>query len=124
MDPEFYAQLWPVFSAESREQFQTLREGVLALERNPSDVERLGEVRRAVHNFKGNAASLDLADVERIARAVEGALFPFEPGRGPDRATVLAILEALDAMEGAIRRGDDGADTCVPEITDLLAALS
>jgi two-component system chemotaxis sensor kinase CheA len=124
MDRDILAQIWPVFSAESRDHLLLIGEGVLDVERDPTAVGRLDGVRRAAHNLKGTAASLGLEDIEHLAHAVESALSRVDPEVGLSRPTVVAILDALEALEEAIRRGDEGGEVSVPRAAELLSSLS
>ncbi|WP_242356802.1 Hpt domain-containing protein, partial [Anaeromyxobacter sp. SG64] len=123
MDRELFRQIWPVFSAEAREHLEAISTGILTLERDPRAPEALDAVRRIAHSLKGSSGSLGLADVERLAHAIEGSLAGFDPAAGLSRAAVQASLEAVEAMEDAIAAGDEGGVIAVAGVETLLAAL-
>ncbi len=69
-DPE----LRELFKVESEEHLQLLDSGLLHLEKNPDDSDRLHEVFREAHSLKGAARMLGVNDVETIAHLIEDIL--------------------------------------------------
>src|SRR5512140_1352939 len=110
MERELLNQIWPIFSAEAREHLAAISTGVLELEDDPGRSGTLDSVRRTAHSLKGSAGSLGLGDLERLAHAIEGSLSKFDPAEGLARATVMAALEAVQAIEEALASGDAGGD--------------
>lgn len=115
-------QIWPIFSAEAREQLAAISDGVMNLEDDPRSG-ALDLVRRTAHSLKGSAGSLGLEDLETLAHAMEGSLSKYDPAEGLSRAAVQATLEAVHAIEEALARGDAGGEARVPRLPELLAAL-
>jgi len=123
MEKALLDQIWPIFSAEAREHLQAISSGVLELEEDPSRTPVLEGIRRTAHSLKGSAGSLGLTALERLAHAIEGSLAGFDPAQGIGRATVLAALDAVQAIEDALAAGDAGAEVGIPRLPELLAAL-
>jgi len=123
MDRELLNQIWPIFSAEAREHLSAISSGVMELEDDPTRAQVLDAVRRTAHSLKGSAGSLGLGELERLAHAIEGSLADFDPAEGLARATVLAALDAVQAMEQALEAGDLGGEVEIPRLPELLVAL-
>lgn len=123
MDAQLFRQIWPIFSAEAREHLAAISVAVMGLEEDAGRVQLLDPVRRTAHSLKGSAASLGLADVERLAHAIEGALAAYDPASGLGREVVQAVLDAVAAIEGALAAGDAGAAPAVTSLEALLGAL-
>lgn len=123
MDRDLYQQIWPIFSAESREHLSSIGSGVLDLERDPKRADVLESVKRTAHSLKGAAASLGLADVETLAHAIEGSLAGFDPAKGLSGAAVQAALDAVEAIEQALAAGDAGRDVTISTLPRLVAGL-
>ncbi|MBU8898215.1 hybrid sensor histidine kinase/response regulator [Corallococcus sp. H22C18031201] len=125
MDPQLLRSIWPVFSAETREQIQAIGSKVLGLEQSASDrePELLPSLKRTVHSLKGSAASLGLEDIEQIIHAIEDGLAGLKPDETLARGMVEAMLRGLSAIETALGRGDAGETPAVDGVTALLASL-
>ncbi|NOJ83080.1 hybrid sensor histidine kinase/response regulator [Myxococcus xanthus] len=125
MDPQLLRSIWPVFSAETREQIQAIGSKVLGLE-GPAqgrEPDLLPSLKRLVHSLKGSAASLGLDDIEQVVHAIEDGLATFNQEERLPRDTVEAMLRGLSAIEGAMARGDAGQSPVVEGLASLLAAL-
>jgi two-component system chemotaxis sensor kinase CheA len=125
MDPQLLRSIWPVFSAETREQIQAIGSKVLGLEAPVAEREPdlLPSLKRLVHSLKGSAASLGLADIEQVVHAIEDGLARFQPEDRLPRDAVESVLRGLTAIEGAMARGDAGQTPAVDGLAALLTAL-
>jgi two-component system chemotaxis sensor kinase CheA len=125
MDAQLLRSIWPVFSAETREQIQAIGSKVLGLEGPVQEREPdlLPSLKRLVHSLKGSAASLGLDDIEKVVHAIEDGLAHFKPEDRLPRAVVESMLRGLSAIEGAMARGDGGQAPVVEGLGPLLAAL-
>jgi len=123
MERELLNQIWPIFSAEAREHLSAISTGVMELEDDPTRVQTLDGVRRTAHSLKGSAGSLGLGELERLAHAIEGSLARYDPADGLSRATVMAALDAVQAIEQALEAGAAGGDPGVPRLAEILSAL-
>jgi two-component system, chemotaxis family, sensor kinase CheA len=123
MEPSLLRSIWPVFSAETREQLQSIGAHLLGLEQRPEDQEQLTELKRTVHSVKGSAASLGLGDIERLVHAIEDGLASCRPGQPLPSELVATTLRGLSAIERALDLGDAGQQPSVEALEALLASL-
>ncbi|HVG61257.1 MAG TPA: response regulator [Hyalangium sp.] len=125
MDPQVLRSIWPIFSAETREQIQTIGTQILGLEEDPvgRDPDLLPSLKRLVHSLKGSAASLGLSQIEQVVHAIEDGLARFRPDERLPREVVEVTLRGLSSIEAALARGDEGAAPEIDGLTGLLAAL-
>jgi two-component system chemotaxis sensor kinase CheA len=125
MDPQVLRSIWPIFSAETREQIQTIGTQILGLEEDPAgrDPDLLPSLKRLVHSLKGSAASLGLSQIEQVVHAIEDGLARFRPDERLPREVVEVTLRGLSSIEAALARGDEGAEPDIDGLTGLLAAL-
>ncbi|HSP81115.1 MAG TPA: Hpt domain-containing protein, partial [Myxococcaceae bacterium] len=114
--------LWPIFSAETREQLQTIGTAVLGLEQGAPEQaqEQLTALKRELHSLKGSAASLGLSDIEQLVHALEDELAHCSASERLPAEMVESILRSLSAIEASLALGDAGE---VPTIEDLGALL-
>lgn len=105
------ARFRTMFAEEAEGRLATLSELLLELERNGDDHELLSAVFREAHTLKGAAAVVGLADVLRVAHAMEEVLEGLRRGDGTATpATVDALLGAVDGMREmvpAVLTGED-----------------
>src|SRR5690242_7173255 len=59
---------------DAREDFQAANRALLALEKDPSQTERLNELFRAVHTLKSSSAMLEFASIAELAHFTEDLL--------------------------------------------------
>ncbi len=125
MDPQVLRSLWPIFSAETREQVQAIGTKMLELEQPPAEREPdlLHSLKRLVHSLKGSAASLGLDDIEQVVHTIEDGLARFKPDDRLPREVVERTLRGLSGIEGALARGDAGQTPTVDGLAALLTAL-
>ncbi|XXF75800.1 hybrid sensor histidine kinase/response regulator [Myxococcaceae bacterium GXIMD 01537] len=125
MDSHVLRSLWPIFSAETREQVQSIGSKMLELEQAPSarEADLLPSLKRLVHSLKGSAASLGLTDIEQVVHAIEDGLARFKPDDLLPQAVVETTLRGLSAIEGALGRGDAGEAPTVEGLAALVDAL-
>ncbi|AKF80974.1 two-component system, chemotaxis family, sensor kinase CheA [Myxococcus fulvus] len=125
MDPQLLRSIWPVFSAETREQIQAIGAKVLGLE-GPSherEADLLPSLKRLVHSLKGSAASLGLDDIEQVVHAIEDGLAHIRTDDGLPRDAVESMLRGLSGIEAAMARGDAGQTPQVDGLAGLLKSL-
>src|SRR6478752_6771626 len=104
MDNELADAIWPIFIEEAREHLQELGKAILEMEkRDPQRSSKLAESAcRTAHSLKGSSASVGLADVEKLAHAIEDviencpAVDPLIP------TAVSAVLRGLEAISQAL----------------------
>jgi two-component system chemotaxis sensor kinase CheA len=99
------------FVAESREMLEALGGEIVAWEADPDDRARLDSIFRFVHTVKGNCGFFEFPRLEALSHAAEDALADVRAGRrqadGPMVSAVLAIIDRIGEMIGAIDSGEE-----------------
>ncbi len=116
-------ELRMTFKFASEEHLQKLDQGLLHLETNPEDQEKLAEMLREAHSLKGDAGMLGVKDVATLAHAWEHLL-----GTLKKETTVLTgdLCDRLYSGLKAIRQLVNEATTGEPSgvnVPDVLAQL-
>jgi len=104
------ADLLREFINESREHLDNIEQGVLVLEKQPSDAEMLNTVFRAFHTFKGGAGFLNLIPINRLAHVLESLLDLARQSKLTIDAQVIELIlrgrdvlkQFLDEIEGQL----------------------
>ena len=115
------------FHAESLELLQTIEQGVLILESNPTDTETVNSIFRAFHTFKGGAGFLHLDPPRNLAHELETVLDLVRRSELPiDSIVINLILAGGDALEqftraiGAQLQGVDPGSPIVVPTSDII----
>jgi two-component system chemotaxis sensor kinase CheA len=99
------------FVAECREMLEALGGEIVAWEAQPDDRARLDSIFRFVHTVKGNCGFFEFPRLEALSHGAEDALADVRAGRRvPDGqlvSAVLAIIDRIGEMVGAIEAGED-----------------
>lgn len=74
-------ELRALFRTESEEHLHQLEDGLLRLEKNPTDQTTLEEVFRGAHSLKGGAGMLGLRNIEQVAHGFEDVLNAARQGK-------------------------------------------
>jgi two-component system, chemotaxis family, sensor kinase CheA len=91
--------LYAVFSDEALEKIAELEQGLLQLERQPSDGELLNAIFRAAHTIKGSSSCIGLRDVSHCTHAIEEILDLMRRNRlAPEREIISLLLKAADTV--------------------------
>ncbi|MFL5345884.1 MAG: response regulator [Hyalangium sp.] len=125
MDQQVLRSIWPIFSAETREQIQAIGTKILGLEEDPAgrDPDLLPSLKRLVHSLKGSAASLGLTEIEQVVHAIEDGLARYRANDRLPREVVEVTLRGLSSIELALGLGDAGETPVIEGLAGLLAAL-
>lgn len=99
-----------MFLAEAREHLQELNVAIVELERGDADAGTLEAIFRGAHSMKGMSAAMGFAAIAAVTHAIEDALEPLRGGATAERPLVDTLLAALDEIDAAIGRIEDGAD--------------
>ncbi|MDX5409451.1 MAG: Hpt domain-containing protein, partial [Thauera sp.] len=115
-----------LFRIEVEAQTRLLSEGLLDLERNPTDAGRLEAMMRAAHSIKGAARMVGVGAGVRIAHAMEDGLVAAQHGRlllgtahvdlllrGADLLTRIGAAENIDAWTAAHAAEIDALETAL-----------
>ncbi|PGO33798.1 chemotaxis protein CheA [Bacillus cereus] len=89
-----------IFFEEAEEHLQSLNENVLNLERNPADMEVVGEIFRSAHTFKGMSASMEFTEMADLTHKMESVLDEIRHGNMMVNANIIdVIFECIDNLE-------------------------
>lgn len=118
------------FLEEAGEHMDNIETGLLEVEANPSDADRLNELFRPFHTIKGIAGFLNLRDINRLTHEIETIL---DLGRKGSLAVTagtvdlfFAAVDMLKAQLGAIRQylaAPTGGPCPQPDIVAIMAKL-
>src|SRR5262249_30953998 len=113
-----------IFFTETGEDLGRMEQNLVALEANPGSKELIQTIFRAVHNLKGNAATLGLTDFARFAHAVEDVLQALRGHPGNVTGDIITLLlRALDALKEKIADLGQGSEILHPEHEGLIDEL-
>lgn len=112
-----------LFKEESDEHLLCLDEGLLALEKNPSDQATLDQVFRAAHSLKGAARMLYLTDVETVAHRCEDVLRLGKNGDSSFSPAVIGLLFPLLSAMHALIDEALGVGRAEVDVAGLIATL-
>jgi len=86
-----------LFLAESADYVQQITEGLLALEREPTDLAPVEVIFRGAHSLKGMSAAMGFMQTADLTHAMEGLMAGVRSGAtGVDAQVVSAMLAAVD----------------------------
>ncbi len=114
-------ELRDLFKAECEEHLQNLDEGLLLLEKNPTDQATLDEVFREAHSLKGAGRMVGVIDVETVAHHFENVLGQAKSGKILlSSETIDRLYKGLDAVRKLVKQAVTGE----PSGVDVLAVLA
>ena len=116
------------FLAESHETLARLDQDFVAVEKDPSDWERLDSIYGGVHTIKGSAGFFAFSKLEKLAHAGESLLCEITEGKQkvtPNKITaLLAMVDAIREMLQSVEdEGGDGANEYGALVTELKALM-
>jgi two-component system chemotaxis sensor kinase CheA len=88
------AEMRELFFESAAEQLQNLNDQGLELEKNPSDMEVLRQVRRTVHTLKGDSAACGYQELSELAHLLEDALIPEVAARTTANLAEIVLIAA------------------------------
>jgi two-component system chemotaxis sensor kinase CheA len=102
------SELLEVFFESAAEILEGMNRLGLALEANPTDLESLKHVRRAVHTLKGDSAACGFREISELAHRLEDVLAPERAGKNTGRIgeAVLAATDVFQEVLTAYRRNE------------------
>jgi|HubBroStandDraft_6_1064221.scaffolds.fasta_scaffold07321_2 two-component system chemotaxis sensor kinase CheA len=108
------------FLNDSREDLQKANQALLALEKDPSEAERLNEIFRSVHTLKSSSALLEFAGIAVLAHFTEDLLDRLRKQELPlNHNAIDILLESIDAIESFIQRRVAGEEEKVQSAAAL-----
>jgi two-component system sensor histidine kinase and response regulator WspE len=123
--------LLDLFRSEAMTQTQVLADGLLALERDAGDLERIDALMRAAHSIKGAAAIVDLPQVVALSHQMEEAFVAAQQHLiRLDRHAIDVLLAGVDLLAKIAGLTDDAApawfatqETAILKKTDAIAVM-
>lgn len=116
-------ELREVFKTASEEHLQNLDDGLLYLEKNPQDTQKLEELLREAHSLKGDAGMLGVKDVATLAHQIENLLGGINQGKVTLSAEVSdRLFQVLDALRKLVQEAVTGEPSGVNTF-QMLASL-
>jgi two-component system chemotaxis sensor kinase CheA len=117
-------ELIATFVAECDENLGTLEQLLVVMESSAGDREVIDTIFRCAHTLKGNAATLGLESITRIAHVMEDVLDKVREGKlGVSRDLVSLLLRAADRLRQLIPEALAGRDTLDASALELLERL-
>jgi two-component system, chemotaxis family, sensor kinase CheA len=134
-------ELRALFRTESEEHLHQLEDGLLRLEKNPTDQTTLEEVFRGAHSLKGGAGMLGLRNIEQVAHGFEDVLNGARQGKVVLSSRAIdELCQQLDTMRQLVGRavsdtpGDvtianarkpvSGVDSTLPQARAAMAIMT
>lgn len=112
------------FLEEAAEITSHLSCGLVELEKNPADADRINDLFRAFHNLKGNAGIIGYVEMNELAHEAESLLGGARKGEYPvTRPMIDALLAAVDALEGLLAAIDPSGRVTPPDTAAVLGSL-
>lgn len=115
-----------VFLDEAEEMLQAMEDGILVLEKDGENPEKLQEIFRAAHTLKGSSATLGHKRMAEVTHSMENVLDKLRKGKlQVSRAvvdTLFACLDVLQAFKEEIASGEESG-VSTEEIMQRLASI-
>ena len=113
-----------LFRMEAETQAAVLSNGLLELEADPDNLQRIEELMRAAHSLKGAARIVDLHSVVQLTHAMEDHLVGIQDGKHPTTSSTADVLFAcLDFLKEVAEWSDAQAQTKAAESQAAVEAL-
>jgi len=98
-------ELRALFRTECEEHLHQMEEGLLHMEKNPTDQTTLEEVFRGAHSLKGAAGMLGLRNIEQVAHGFEDVLNAARQGKVVlSSGAIDALYQQVDTMRQLVDR--------------------
>ncbi len=106
---EIPAQMKRLFIVETTEDLQSVQRALLALERDPTDVEALQTMLRIAHKVKGAAFTFGFDTIAVVAHTIEDVLKASQRGVEGSRAELDSVLlQLLGVLESGLEAAEEG----------------
>ncbi|WP_411955468.1 chemotaxis protein CheW [Alkalibacillus sp. S2W] len=118
-------QYLDVFIDESKENLQVVNDGLLELEKDPSNLSIVDEIFRAAHTLKGMSATMGYEDLSDLTHKMENVLDAIRNEKITVNSNVMDVLldslEYLEKMTADIAEGGTGSMNVESVVTQLKA---
>lgn len=117
-------ELRELFKIECNEHAQQLTDGLLRLEKNPTDQDTINMVFREAHSLKGAARMVGVSSVELIAHSLENILGGAKEGECilPSE-TIDRIYKGIDSLRKFVNEAITGENAGI-NVQDVLSSLT
>jgi two-component system chemotaxis sensor kinase CheA len=126
MDP-IIEKLRETFREEAYELIAELESALLELEKNPSDMEQVGRVFRAMHTIKGSGASCEFHDIAGFTHELETAFDLVRKGKIPASKEIIDLAltarDQIQSMFDVYYENGSADDVKASQILDALKKL-
>lgn len=103
-----------IFKSASEEHLQKLEDGLLHLEKNPSEQANVEELMREAHSLKGDAGMLGLKDISTLAHQLEHILGTVKRGEVELSSDISdRLYKGLDAISQLVAEAVVGTPPCI-----------
>lgn len=94
-----------IFRAESEKYIKELSDSLLALEKDPENIEQMNTMFRAVHTFKGMASTMGFREIVELTHEMENLIDRLRTRELILNSSLIDILfKCLDALEGLVEK--------------------
>lgn len=113
-----------VFIEEANENLQKLNEELLELENNPDNLERVNEIFRVMHTFKGMAGTMGFDKIATVSHKMESILDKIRKGETRVDSDLIDLLfKTLDALTESIADISNGGKGNLDSLDELVKVL-
>ncbi|GAB6189443.1 chemotaxis protein CheA [Marinitoga arctica] len=113
-----------VFIEEANENLQTLNEELLELENNPENLEKVNEIFRVMHTFKGMAGTMGFDKIATLSHKMESILDKIRKGETHADSDLIDLLfKTLDALTESIADISNGGKGDLKSLDELIKTL-
>ncbi len=115
--PEMVAQ----FINDSAEMIEQMEQDLLALEKDPANIELVQSAFRSLHSLKGNAGFFNYTDINMLAHRAETFLDNVRSGQTrAESSQISMVLQVLDFISAALQNLREGRPPLIPGKHGLL----
>lgn len=115
-------ELIEFFLMESQDHFESVLNGLLVLEKDPSNWSVIDELFRSAHTIKGSAAMVSFNNIASVAHTLENILDELRKGDlTPDRQLITFLMDFIEELSRKIQvnKDDFSSDYSEKQITRL-----
>nr|WP_240739185.1 Hpt domain-containing protein [Marinitoga lauensis] len=113
-----------VFIEEANENLQRLNDELLELENNPESLEKVNEIFRVMHTFKGMAGTMGFDKIAKVSHKMENILDKIRKGETKvDTDLIDLLFKTLDALNESIVDISNGGKGNLKSLDDLISIL-
>ena len=111
------------FTQEADEQLDRVEQLLLEWEKDPGNLEPMGDAFRNLHSFKGNSGILGYAEMERLSHSAETVLDAIREGKVKDPSVCQTLLFVVDTLRSAVGDVSQGGRGLIENLGVLLDML-